>query len=73
MPDGRKFCPKDCPRRAVGCRSDCPQWQEYEKEKQAEYARRKMLIDSSPSTSMREKMTRANMRDRMNGRYRGHH
>jgi hypothetical protein len=27
----------DCPRRVVGCRTDCTEWQEYEKAKAEQY------------------------------------
>ena len=31
-------CPKDCPRRAVGCRTDCLDWAEHERRKAERYA-----------------------------------
>lgn len=31
---------QDCPRRHVGCVAACPEWAEYEKKKQEEYASR---------------------------------
>lgn len=34
---------KDCPRRAVGCAQTCPEWAEYLKLREAEYAYRKDL------------------------------
>lgn len=30
-------CPRDCPRRCVGCRTDCPDWQEHERRKAERY------------------------------------
>lgn len=68
MPDGRKFCPKDCPRRAVGCRSDCPQWQEFEKLKQEDYAKRQLVIASKPSANMLNERIRRNQNDQKRGR-----
>lgn len=68
MPDGRKFCPKDCPRRAVGCRSDCQQWQEFEKLKQEDYAKRQLVIASKPSANMLNERIRRNQNDQKRGR-----
>ena len=30
----------DCPRRQLGCRTDCPEWQQYEKAKAEQYKAR---------------------------------
>lgn len=34
----RHPCKKDCPRRSTTCRSECPDWAEYEAEKAERYA-----------------------------------
>lgn len=33
-------CPRDCPKRSATCRTDCPDWQAYEKAKSEEYRQR---------------------------------
>lgn len=40
MPRLKAPCEKsgvDCPRRVVGCRTDCTEWQQYEKAKAEQY------------------------------------
>lgn len=37
-----QLCPKDCPRRAVGCRDGCESWAEHERRKQERYRRRQL-------------------------------
>ena len=34
----------DCPKRVVGCRTDCPEWQRYEKAKAEQYQRNRERI-----------------------------
>lgn len=68
MVDGTKFCPRDCPKRAVGCRSDCAQWREFERLKQADYAQRSLNRNSEPSAHMLNERLRRNQNDRKRGR-----
>ena len=35
-------CPRDCPKRAVGCRTDCEAWAEHEKRKAERYHRKQL-------------------------------
>ena len=35
-------CPRDCPKRAVGCRTGCPEWQAHEKAKAERYRLKEM-------------------------------
>ena len=36
-------CDPNCPRRVLGCRPSCKEWQEYEVKRFAEYERREKL------------------------------
>ena len=35
----------DCPKRRAGCAVDCPEWAAYEKERNAEYERRRIQFE----------------------------
>lgn len=37
---GMTNCPIECPNRRVGCRTDCPAWEQHEAEKAISYAER---------------------------------
>lgn len=54
----RTCCPRDCPRRAVGCRADCPDWQEHEKRKAERYEQHRREIASYPAHIRREQNVR---------------
>lgn len=58
-------CPKDCPRRAVGCRSDCPDWQDHERKKAERYAAHQQRIASYPPHARREHNTRRELRSQL--------
>lgn len=51
-------CPKDCPRRAVGCRTDCTDWQEHEKRKAERYTANQRWAAAFPAHMRREKNER---------------
>lgn len=36
----KTVCPRDCPKRSVTCRKDCPNWAAHEAAKVKEYAKR---------------------------------
>ena len=39
-------CRQDCPRRSGECHSMCPEYKEFEADRNAEYARRKIQIEA---------------------------
>ena len=42
MTGGQQLCRKDCPRRRVGCREECPSWAEHERQKRERYERKRL-------------------------------
>lgn len=55
-------CPIHCTDRRVGCRTDCPVWEQHEAEKAQSYAERKGKIDykAYKKTVVRRAIIRAN-------------
>lgn len=62
----------DCPKRCAGCAVNCPEWATYEKERNAEYERRRIQfeIDSISYDGIRKAQERYIKRE-MN-RHRSH-
>lgn len=52
---------KDCPRHALGCRTDCVAWAAFEEAKQAEYARRRAEAAAEPDQADFERNVRRKM------------
>lgn len=46
--DRRIPCTRECPDRSAECKASCEKWAAWEEIKRAEYAKRKMLKESSP-------------------------
>lgn len=59
---------KDCEKRKVGCRSDCPDWAIYEEEKKERYAKKKAVIDADCESPRIRRMTDMKKREIKNGR-----
>lgn len=55
-------CPRDCPRRMVGCRADCPDWAEHERRKEVRYAAARAAAASEPVSRLWEQRKCAKLR-----------
>jgi hypothetical protein len=44
-------CERDCPRRAPGCGATCPEWAEYLKRREKDYANRLQIANVSAARS----------------------
>lgn len=60
-------CPRDCPRRAVGCRTDCPDWAEHERRKAERYAAASRAAAAEPVNRLWRQHTRIKLRREARG------
>lgn len=60
-------CPKDCPRRKVGCRTDCPDWAEHERLKAERYAAAHRAAEVAQSTEAWRRHYTAKLRRKARG------
>lgn len=57
---------KDCPERAVNCRSECRLWKDYEAERNENYERRRKYCDIAGYTA--NKQSKRKHREHISGR-----
>lgn len=65
MRKGPNVCPRECPRRSAECRLTCPEWKEFEAQKQAEYAARAVAYHAYPDSQRKNACMRKNARDNL--------
>lgn len=56
-------CSADCPKRRVGCRSACPNWQAHERRKQLRYANKAREYAAYPVSAEKEKRYRKKLKE----------
>lgn len=54
----KQDCPRECPRRKVGCRSSCSDWQAHEQRKAERYAAKAQEYASYPTSDKKERQFR---------------